>query len=246
LRKVAPPVPPTFSTLLNGSNENNFYNDNNIINNIGGNKSSNNKRKRNNIQQQIAANNFKPGSVRKTAFLQQHQKKDFFHRTSLRGGALSNNKRFSNKRGRPSKLKEAFDGSSDASNGSLDTFIPTPKNFEGFNNPFRDVDNCLRTIETSSKFEIRTFDVIMPPPVPTWDEACSKTGLFDENSSNNSTSKTGLFDGKTSNNLSSIFCSTKKCDNVCCNARRLTLDGEIQYLVDRDLPQGGPVSPRVE
>jgi len=178
----------------------------------------------------------KPGSVRKTAPAFSQKSSEVFLKASLRGG--SNN---SSKRGRPPRFKprDSLDSctSSETSSGawgSLDLFIPLPSNFEGYNNPFRDVDNCLRRIPSESsknvedKLLIRTFDVINPPPL--WGESPSKK------------SAGGLFDNFKSS-ISSIFCpkirSTKSeklfNSNIC--GRRLTLDGEIQYLVECDLPQ---------
>ena len=186
----------------------------------------------------------KPGSVRKTAPEFSQKTTSEFLQKSSRGGNNS-----SSKRGRPPRLKprDSLDScaSSDTSSGawgSLDLFIPLLSNFEGYNNPFRDVDNCLRRIPNESsknvedKLLIRTFDVINPPPL--WAESPSKKSG-------------GLFDNFKSS-ITSIFCpkirsSTKSekllNSNIC--GRRLTLDGEIQYLVECDLPQG-PASPTLD
>ena len=165
-----------------------------------------------------------PGSVRKTAPAFQQQHKEIFFKSSLRG---------SFKRGRPIKPmpRDSFDscnGSDASSCGSLDSFIPLPKNFRGRNNPFRDVDNCLRIIPDKSE-DIRTFDEVISVKQPP------------------------LWKRESNSDLNSMFCSKLRkrsrserplCVTTTC-ARRLTLDGEIQYLVERECPLG-LLSPKQE
>ena len=155
-------------------------------------------------------NNFS-GSVRKTAPAFQQQHKEIFFKSSLRG---------SFKRGRPVKPKDNFDsctGSDASSFGSLDTFIPLPKDFRGVNNPFRDVDNCLRLIPSKNE-DVRT---------------CSEEVI--------SVRQPPLWKRETISDFNSTFCSKMRKRSrserhflgvTTTSARRLTLDGEIQYLVE--------------
>jgi hypothetical protein len=160
------------------------------------------------------SSNLQSGAVRKTAPRFQ-QKKEAFHR----GHGLFRGL----KRGRPPRLKprDSFDsGGSDASSGSLDLFIPVPVDFEGFNNPFRDVDNCLRRIVPKSA---KTGDEVIAPPA-----------------------ESRLFGAPKETSLTKIFCSGKLdlAEALTC-ARRLTLEGEVQYLVEREYP-AGPMSPTLD
>jgi hypothetical protein len=146
------------------------------------------------------------GAVRKTAAGNQ-QKKDIFRRNN-------------SKRGRPprfNKPRDSFDScnSSDASSsgwGSLDLFIPPPSDFDGFNNPFRDVDNCLRVV-----------------------------GKIEKNVIKDRNQKPRLFEINLEPVAGSIFGGPKESKpstELTTCARRLTVDGELQFLVERDLPPG--------
>lgn len=225
LRNVAPPLPEprgniNFQSTNGFSSGSSLSSQDNMFN-------RRHKRKR----PLVPLSNMGQGAVRKTApvFL---NKKDLFNLSSKA------------KRGRPTKYKarDSLDscGSSDASSstrGTLELFIPPPTDFEGYNNPFRDVDNCLRLLpEKCSKTDddsVKSFDVIKPAAIlPMAAPPYSKKG-------------TGLFDDlKTSSSFSSIFGTgtrrrpTLGKDKIVTCARRLTLDGEIQYLIEWDTPPG--------
>ena len=205
LRTMAPPLPASLASTLTSSSSS-HANGSHAFDAAP--PHSFNKISKRKVKPQLAG--IQTGAVRKTAAASSLQlKKDPFQRGSKQ-------------RGRPPRFKkprDSFDSChscSDASSGSwgsLDLFIPPPSDFEGFNNPFRDVDNCLRLVRKSSKNVISD----------------RRTGLFEDATSKPSS-------------IGSIFSESKASPELPTCARRLTWDGHVQYLVERDAPPG-PMSP---
>lgn len=215
LRTMAPPLPASLASTLTSS----------MTSHANGSHAfdapppSFNKISKRKVQPQLSG--IQSGAVRKTAAAASLKKDQFQRNPSVRG---------SKQRGRPPRFKkprDSFDSCSDASSGSwgsLDLFIPPPSDFEGFNNPFRDVDNCLRLVQKSSdKNVIKVRN--------------GKSGLFEEEEEPIlKPSISSIFSGNNESKASPDF-------STC--ARRLTWDGHVQYLIERDVPQG-PISPTVD
>ncbi|XP_040569712.1 metal-response element-binding transcription factor 2 isoform X1 [Lepeophtheirus salmonis] len=133
---------------------------------------------------------------------------------------FSGNNASSSKRLRRRSGCEIFftEGDNPLTKGTLDFFIPIPKNFEGLNNPFR----LNRSSNTSS----------------TTSSSCSSPNPAEPLHCNNNNEDGNNFFKDLKSSLNSYFVnsdiiSQKSSDKFRVLARRLTSAGEVQYLVDR-------------